>query len=220
VISPHLEYELALMEQGYSRIAGLDEAGRGAWAGPVMAGAAILPLDRADLLDALRGVRDSKLCTPTQRDSYYETIRAVARATAAGMASPEEIDQMGIAAATRLAMRRAVEALDVPPEALLIDWLRLREVRLPQQGIRKGDQVSLSIAAASIVAKVTRDRLMASLDAEHPGYGFARHKGYGTAAHRAALGECGPCAIHRRSFAPIAACLIAEFECADPRPRP
>ncbi len=220
MINPHLEYERALVARGYTRIAGLDEAGRGAWAGPVVAGAAILPLDRADLLAALGGVRDSKLCTPNQREAHFGTICTVALATAVGVASAEEVDRMGIAAATRLAMRRAVKALAVPAEALLIDWLRLREVRLPQQAICKGDQVSLSVAAASIVAKVARDRLMVSLDAKYPGYGFARHKGYGTAAHRAALRERGPCAIHRRSFAPVAARLIVEAERAICGPRP
>jgi ribonuclease HII len=153
----------------------------------VAAGAVILPLHRVDLLAALQGVRDSKLCTAREREHLDRVIREVAVSVGVGMAAAEEIDGLGIAAATRLAMRRALEALPVSPQALLIDYVRLREVKLPQRSIVKGDQLSCSIAAASIVAKVARDRLMAELDAAYPGYGLARHKGYGTAQHQAAI---------------------------------
>jgi ribonuclease HII len=128
------------------------------------------------------------------------------------MATVEEIDALGIASATRLAMRRALEALPVSPQALLIDYVRLRDVKIPQRSIVKGDQKSCSIAAASIVAKVARDRLMVELDAEYPGYGLAAHKGYGTARHQAALDELRPCLQHRRSFAPIRERLMAAVD--------
>jgi ribonuclease HII len=200
---PDLTYEYRFRDDGLAIIAGLDEAGRGAWAGPVAAGAVILPLERADLLAALEGVRDSKLCTARARERLDVTIRDVAEAVGVGMATVDEIDTLGIAPATRLAMRRAIEALVVTPEALLVDYVRLREVALPQRSLVKGDQKSFSIAAASIVAKVARDRLMIDLDAQHPGYDLSFHKGYGTARHQAALDRLGPCALHRRSFAPI-----------------
>jgi ribonuclease HII len=205
---PTLEFEQIFLDQGYALIAGLDEAGRGALAGPVSAGAVILPLDRRDLLTVLDGVRDSKLCSPSQRDDLYERIQETALAAGAGMASHQEIDTLGIAAAARLAMSRAVGMLTRQPEALLIDWVRLRDVNLPQQSLVKGDQRSLSIAAASIIAKVTRDRLMIALDAQHPGYGFAQHKGYATPGHQSALLSLGPCDLHRRSFDPIRTRLL------------
>jgi ribonuclease HII len=163
----------------------------------------ILPWQRADLPVALEGVRDSKLCTWRQRERLDRVVRDVADGVGVGMASVDEIDRLGIASATRLAMRRALEALPVAPQALLIDYIRLREVKLPQRSIVRGDQLSCSIAAASIVAKVARDRLMAELDADYPGYGLAAHKGYGTARHQAAINELGPCSLHRRSFSPI-----------------
>lgn len=216
---PHLEFEQAFLAQGLTRIAGLDEAGRGALAGPVVAGAVILPLERRDLRVALRGVRDSKLCTPAQREALYDVIGSVAICAAVGAADAGEIDQIGIGAATRLAMRRALAALAISPEALLIDWVRLADVPLPQKCFPKGDQLSLSVAAASIMAKVARDRMMVGLDIEHPGYAFAQHKGYGTPEHQAAISRLGPCAIHRRSFEPIRARLFGDLERAD-RPRP
>ncbi len=200
---PDLRYEHLFGDDGLAIIAGLDEAGRGAWAGPVAAGAVILPLQRIDLLAALDGVRDSKLCTPRERDRLDRVVREVAGGVGVGMATVEEIDGLGIASATRLAMQRALEALPVAPQALLIDYVRLREVRLPQRSVVKGDQKSCSIAAASIVAKVARDRLMVELDSVYPGYGLAAHKGYGTERHQAALDELGPCSLHRRSFAPV-----------------
>jgi ribonuclease HII len=206
--APTLEFEMLFIEQGYTLIAGLDEAGRGALAGPVSAGAVILPLDHSDLLTVLDGVRDSKLCSSSQRDDLYKRIHETALASGVGLASHQEIDRIGIAAAARLAMSRAIEMLTHQPQALLIDWVRLRDINLPQQSIIKGDQRSLSIAAASILAKVTRDRLMIELDSGHPGYGFAQHKGYATPAHQSALATLGPCDLHRRTFDPIRTRLL------------
>ncbi len=186
-------------------VAGLDEAGRGAWAGPVVAGAVILPLERPDLAAALDGVRDSKLLSPAQREVLAPLVRETALAAAVGFASAQEVETLNVVGATRQAMMRALAALSVEPEALLIDGrtLRLRASKLPQQSLKDGERHSLSIAAASILAKVTRDRLMAELDTEHPGYGFAQHKGYGTPQHRQALAALGPCPIHRRTYAPV-----------------
>jgi ribonuclease HII len=206
---PSLRLEHTFWSRGLAHIAGVDEAGRGAWAGPVVAGAVILPrvtrlqrwwLDES--LRALKYARDSKLLSPTQRASLYEPIRASALATAIGYATNEEIDALGIVAATRVAMQRALAALAIPPDALLVDALQL-DVTVPQRAVIHGDQLSLSIACASILAKVTRDRMMCELDAQVPGYDFAHHKGYGTAAHRAALLKLGVSPVHRISFAPV-----------------
>lgn len=200
---PDLQEELALQAQGLSRIAGVDEAGRGAWAGPVVAAAVALPSDRPDLARALRGVRDSKQCTPRQRDELFERIRHVALAVGLGGVPAGRVDEVGILPATREAMVQAVGRLAVAPDALLIDALRLPDLSLLQRPLIKGDVRSLSVAAASIIAKVTRDRMMVSLDARHGGYGFARHKGYGTRGHRQALALLGPCPVHRLSYAPL-----------------
>ncbi|MBN1936331.1 MAG: ribonuclease HII [Anaerolineae bacterium] len=202
---PTLDEERALCEAGYALIAGLDEAGRGAWAGPVSAAAVILPLDDPSLCEKLTGVCDSKLCTPRQREALYDVICETALTWGVALVPATRIDEIGIVAATRQAMGEALAQLDLRPAALLIDYLRLPALNLPQRAIKKGDLKSLSIAAASIVAKVARDREMCRLDALYPGYGLARHKGYGTTAHRAALQQLGPASIHRRSFAPIAA---------------
>jgi ribonuclease HII len=202
-MEPDLCEEMALCNQGYRLIAGLDEAGRGSWAGPVVAGAVILPLDMPDLVGQLEGVRDSKELTPRQRDRLLERIRATALAMGVGVASPTLIDVLGIVPATRLAMGAALRELPLPPDALLIDALPLPDCTLPQRWLIHGDRLCLSIAAASIVAKVTRDRLMVDLEVTHPGYGFARHKGYGTPQHRQALANLGPSSLHRFSFAPI-----------------
>jgi ribonuclease HII len=204
-INAHLRHELALLDKGYTVIAGLDEAGRGAWAGPVFAGAVILPLERADLIQALDGVRDSKLISPGRREKLVPRILEVAVAAGVGSASQAEIDQYGIVPATRLAMRRALESLAVQPDALLTDAIKLPEIHLPAVPLIKGDQVSLSIAAASILAKVSRDHVMIELDEHYPGYGFAAHKGYGTARHHEALRTYGPADVHRHTFAPIRA---------------
>jgi ribonuclease HII len=196
---------VALLAQGVRMVAGLDEAGRGAWAGPVVAGAVILPLERPGLAAALDAVRDSKLLTPAQREALAPLVWETALAAAVGVASAQEVETLNVVGATRQAMMRALSALSVEPEALLIDGrtLRLRASKLPQQSLKDGERHSLSIAAASILAKVTRDRLMAELDEEHPGYGFAQHKGYGTPQHRRALAALGPCPIHRRTYAPV-----------------
>jgi ribonuclease HII len=154
-------------------------------------------------MEHLEGVRDSKELTPRQRDRLLERIRATALAIGVGIASATLIDVLGIVPATRLAMGAALGELPLPPDALLIDALPLPACALPQKWLVKGDRLCLSIAAASIVAKVTRDRLMVELEAIHPGYGFARHKGYGTPQHRQALVNLGPSSLHRFSFAPI-----------------
>lgn len=215
---PSLRLEHTFWSRGLAHIAGVDEAGRGAWAGPVVAGAVILPrvtrLQRwwlDDALRALKNVRDSKLLSPTQRATLYEPIRASALATAIGYATNDEIDALGIVTATRLAMQRALDALAIPPDALLVDALQL-DVTVPQRAIVHGDQLSLSIACASILAKVTRDRMMCELDAQVPGYDFAHHKGYGTAAHRAALLKLGVSRAHRVSFAPVGNLVVQRQE--------
>jgi len=203
--APGLEHERILQSQGYELIAGLDEAGRGAWAGPMYAAAVILPLDRSDLLAALNGVTDSKQLTPRQREALLPIIHAVALAVGVGTATAAEIDALGVAPATRLAMARAIDALSPAPEALLLDYITLPETGLPQRALPKADQRCLSVAAASIVAKVSRDRWMVELDRQFPGYGLTRHKGYGTAAHRAALARLGPSSVHRMSWTPLRA---------------
>lgn len=184
-------------------MAGLDEAGRGTWAGPVVAAAVVLPGQDHALLAHLEGVRDSKQLTPTHRERLLAPILARALGWGVGVVPAPIIDRLGIVEATRLAMGQALEGLDPPAEVLLIDHLSLPAVALPQQSLAHGDALVLSIAAASIVAKVYRDRLMQECDRCFPGYGFARHKGYGTPQHRAALGALGPCPLHRLSFAPL-----------------
>jgi len=201
-ISPDLSFELPLWAAGTLHLAGLDEAGRGAWAGPVAAAAVILPQD-ADLCIQLKGVRDSKQMTPRQRGVWAVEIRRTALAWGVGFASHTEIDALGILPATRLAMQRALAQLAFPPHHLLLDAVHLPEVALPQTVLIKGDVHSLSIAAASVLAKTVRDKLLVAWELEYPEYGFARHKGYGTAAHRQALQAKGPCPLHRLTFAPV-----------------
>jgi ribonuclease HII len=200
---PGLDQEHALLHQGWHLIAGVDEAGRGAWAGPVYAAAVILPLDRPDLREILDGVADSKQLSPQRREALLPGIYEVALGVGVGWAAAPEIDEYGIVAATRRAMERAIFSLSPPPEALVIDHIRLPAVVLPQRALPKADQQCLSVAAASIVAKVTRDRWMGELDEQQPGYGFVRHKGYGTAEHREALARLGPSPFHRMSWAPL-----------------
>ena len=199
---PTVEEEMALLKQGYCFIAGLDEAGRGCLAGPVVAAAVILPIEK-DCLSIFVGVRDSKQLLPHARESLYQVIMQHAVAVAVGFGSVELIDERNILQATKYAMRAAIAQLSTAPQALLLDALMLSDISLPQRSIIKGDASCLSIAAASIVAKVTRDRLMLQLHELYPAYGFAQHKGYGTEAHLAALHEHGACPIHRRSFAPV-----------------
>lgn len=203
VQEPDLREEMALYAGGYRHIAGLDEAGRGSWAGPVVAGAVILPIVQSDLVQRLEGVRDSKQLTPRQRERLYGIIRSTALAVGVGIVPPDMIDELGIVPATRRAMSLAIVQLTPPPDFLLVDFLNLPELSIPQRSITGGDALSLSIAAASIIAKVTRDRWMVKLDDHYPGYGFARHKGYGTRQHREALVRLGASPVHRLSYAPI-----------------
>lgn len=200
---PSLVYEQRYWASGYRLVAGLDEAGRGALAGPVVAAAIILSPDGRHEALLAAGVRDSKQLTPQRRERLFGLICQQAEAWAVGLVAASEIDRLGIVPATQQAMALALQRLPLPPEALLIDCMYLPEQALPQQPIVHGDQLSLSIAAASILAKVTRDRMLISYESAYPGYGFARHKGYGTAAHRAALAQLGPCALHRCSFRPV-----------------
>jgi len=199
---PSLKFEREFWRRGLELVAGLDEVGRGAWAGPVVAGAIILPRFKR-IPRELGRVRDSKLLSPAQREKLIEPIQAFALAYAIGEATRAEIDALGIVPATKLAMKRALAALSTPPTALLIDALALPDLSLPQRAIIRGDQLSLSIACASILAKVARDQMMVELEKEILGYGFAQHKGYGTALHRAALEKLGASSAHRVSFAPI-----------------
>jgi len=201
-IKPNLFFEKQLWGEGFRVIAGLDEAGRGAWAGPVYAAAIALPNDN-HVFRVLDGVRDSKQMTARQRARYEGCIKSVSIAWGVGSASEGEIDQLGIVPATCLAMQRAIDELVYPPNHLLIDYISMRDCACPQLSLPKGDCRSLSIAAASVLAKTTRDAFMIAQDANYPGYGFARHKGYGTALHRAALRELGPTPFHRKSFKPI-----------------
>jgi ribonuclease HII len=199
VPKPDLSLEEGLWPH-YPLIAGLDEAGRGALAGPVAVGAVVLPVDPA-LVRTLDGVRDSKLMTPRQRSRWAIEIKSNARAWQVGFASPDEIDAYGIVASIRLAAMRALESLSLSPAYLLTDFrLDLPELDFPQTSLVKGDQRSLSIAAASVLAKTSRDTLMQDLDAQYPGYELGRHKGYGTQAHRSAVKRLGPSPIHRKTF--------------------
>ena len=203
---PDLAEEYLLRSTGYARIAGIDEAGRGAWAGPVCAAAVVLPLGRGDLSDILAEVRDSKQLQPAQREALLPRILEVAEAVGVGWATPAEVDELGVLPATRQAMTRAVVQLDGQVEALLLDYVQLPDLELPQRSLPKADIHCLSVAAASIVAKVARDRLMIALEKEFPGYGFARHKGYGTRQHRETLARLGPSLIHRMSWRPVREC--------------
>ena len=203
LLLPSLTYEKRLWEAGYRHVAGLDEAGRGSWAGPVVAAAVILPPDQPELAHCLSGVRDSKTLTPARREMLLEVIEQHALAWAVGAVPPSEIDARGIVPATREAMSLALGVLSPPADYLLVDYLPLSDQPLPQVSLPKGDARILSIAAASIVAKVSRDRMMVDLDARYPGYGFGQHKGYGTPQHQAALASIGPSAVHRLSFAPL-----------------
>jgi ribonuclease HII len=211
LLTASLEFERDYNAQGFKRIAGIDEAGRGAWAGPVAAGAVVLPPDGGDLSERLHGARDSKTMTARERGRLCETIQGVAAAWGMGMATVAEICALGIAPATKLAMRRALldmttRACHIWPDLLFIDYVALENspVSCPQVVRPQFDAHSLTVACASIIAKHMRDTHMAELDARHPGYGFGRHKGYGTASHASALDELGPCEAHRTTFAPIA----------------
>jgi ribonuclease HII len=198
---PSFAEEEILRAKGYQYIAGVDEVGRGALAGPVVAAAVILPshIDTPWLTE----VKDSKQLTPAKREVLFHRIHEVAISIGIGLIPHYLIDEKGIVKATRLAMKLAVEQLSPPAESLLIDYIRLPEVRLPQKGVTDGDSLCMSIACASIVAKVARDGLMVEFDRVYPGYGLAQHKGYGTKGHLDCLSRLGPCPIHRQSFKPV-----------------
>lgn len=199
--------EKKLWEKGFLLLAGIDEAGRGPLAGPVIAAACILPAKFY-----LPGLNDSKQLTESKRDKLYNLIQTQAVDYAVGSAEPAEIDALNILQATRLAMKRAVEGLKVRPRHLLLDAVTLPAVQLPQLQLIRGDQRSATIAAASILAKVTRDRVMVELNALYPEYMFAKNKGYGTNEHLRVLRRLGPCPIHRRSFAPVGQSLSARAD--------
>lgn len=181
---------------GFHRIAGVDEAGRGPLAGPIVAAAVVL-------VDLLPGLNDSKLLTASQREGLYAALREGGHAIGVAGVDAEVIDRIGIQCANYMAMARAVAALDPGADFLLVDGYAIRGCPLPQKRLIKGDRRSASIAAASIVAKVVRDRMMDDLDRQYPDYGFARHKGYATPEHLEALRRRGPCPVHRKSFAPL-----------------
>jgi ribonuclease HII len=202
---PTLIHEQRLWSNGYRRVAGLDEAGRGAWAGPVVAAAVILSPDDPELHLHLKGVRDSKTLTAAQRRALLEIIQRHALGWGIGAVPSAEIDELGIVCATRKAMVLALQALTSPADYLLIDYLTLPDLTCPQYSLPKGDANILSVAAASIVAKVSRDQMMVDLDRHFPGYGFCQHKGYGTEEHQRALAVLGPSPQHRLSFAPLRA---------------
>lgn len=207
---PDLSFEQDLWLAGCQFIAGVDEAGRGAWAGPVTAAAVVLPVDPAGLREKLAGVRDSKLMSAAQREARAGVIKETAIAYCVGWAEYSEIDEMGILPATRLAMTRAIQGLGFETNHLLIDAVKLPGINIPQTSLIKGDARSLSIAAASVLAKTSRDALMRELSKKYSGYGFEKHKGYGTSYHQTALLQLGVSAVHRRSYAPIKSILDKE----------
>ncbi|HET9494785.1 MAG TPA: ribonuclease HII [Chloroflexia bacterium] len=216
VIVPSWENEIELCAAGNRLIAGVDEAGRGAWAGPLVAAAVILPppgelgglYHAVEVAEALAALRDSKMLSPSKREELMGLVRSVAVSVGVGVVSSALLDVIGVGPGNRLAMTRAVRDLGVRPDYLLLDAFKLPTMPLPQRPIIKGDAKCISIAAASVVAKVTRDRIMQELDAEHPAYRFARHKGYGTRTHAEALLREGVSPVHRRCFAPVRAALL------------
>ena len=198
---PTFTEERKLWREGHKYVAGIDEVGRGPLAGPVVAAAVVLsPKKKSSWLFQ---IRDSKKLTPHKREFLSTCIQREAVTVGIGAVPPEIIDAQGIVVATKLAMRYAVQGLAYPPDFLLVDGVTLPELDIPQKNIIKGDNLSLSIAAASIIAKVHRDSLMVECDGLHPGYSFARSKGYPTTEHLAKLRRLGACPIHRRSFAPV-----------------
>lgn len=202
-VTPDWSLEREHWRRGYFRVAGVDEAGRGAWAGPLTVAAVILPSTLSE-----PPFRDSKTLSPARRRELAALVREVAVAWAVEHAWPEEIDRLNVLGATHAAAARAVARLSPPPQALVTDYLRLR-TPLPLLAPPRADALSYTVAAASLLAKTERDDLMTRLDAEYPGYGLAGHKGYGAPAHRAALAWLGVSALHRRSYAPIRALLAA-----------
>lgn len=192
---PDYSFELAARDAGYRHVCGIDEAGRGPLSGPVVAAACVLEPGTE-----IPGLNDSKKLTPKKRDLLYDLVIERATDFAVGFATPEEVDSINILNATMLAMRRAITALKVSADYALVDGNYIRDYPIPARAIIKGDSLSMSVAAASILAKVTRDRLCLEDDRQYPMYGFAKHKGYGTAEHIAALRTYGPCPIHRKTF--------------------
>ncbi len=203
-MGPTEEFERAARLCGYRRIAGIDEAGRGPLAGPVVAAAVVLPVRCR-----LSGINDSKQLSEGERARLYAAILEHAVGMGIGSADVGEIDRLNILEATKLAMRRAIDQLAPPPDYLLIDAVTLPGIGIPERPIIKGDSLSLSIAAASIIAKVTRDRLMAEYHDMFPEYNFLSHKGYGTREHLQQLARHGPCSIHRRTFTPVHEAILA-----------
>ena len=200
---PDLSMELRLQGQGVRLVAGVDEAGRGPLAGPVVAAAVILPPGLSGQEPWLRLLNDSKRLSPAQRGRAGAALESHALGVGVGRVEPEEIDRIGIGQATIQAMLAAVAALPMDPGYLLLDFVHLRKCAYPFEAVIRGDSLSYSIAAASDVAKVTRDAWMEEADLRYPGYSFAQNKGYPTADHRSKLLELGPCTIHRRSFGPV-----------------
>jgi ribonuclease HII len=190
-----LTFEKAAFSAGFTNVAGIDEAGRGPLAGPVMAAAVILPAGRLII-----GVDDSKKLTAVKREKLFDIIMSQALSVGVGIVTPYDIDRINILQATRQAMLAAVQQLTPQPDFLLIDGISTIDSTIPQKTIKKGDSLSLSISAASIIAKVTRDRFMIEMDSKYPGYGFAGHKGYGSSDHMNAIKSLGPSPIHRLSF--------------------
>jgi ribonuclease HII len=205
---PNLDHEIELNSQGYELIAGIDEVGRGALAGPVVASAVILP--HPANLSWFRLVRDSKELDSRKRESLFELITKEAVAVGVGIVPSQVIDSVNILKATKLAMMQAVGKLSKQPSFLLIDRITLPQCPLPQRGITRGDKLCLSIACASIMAKVTRDRIMEEFDQTYPGYEFAQHKGYGTGIHLACLRKLGPSPVHRLYFAPVRSVIAGQ----------
>ena len=204
--SDRFEFERTLWNRGVTRVAGVDEAGRGPLAGPVVAAAAILPAKWAEsgLPRGLNGLNDSKQLTRIQRESFFAFLTGCGEVEfAVAQTDAGQIDEINILRATHQAMNAALADLNPQPQHALVDGRAVKTMRVPQTAIIKGDARSYSIAAASVLAKVTRDRQMLEFDRQWPAYGFAEHKGYGTARHLAAIAAHGPCPIHRRSFAPL-----------------
>lgn len=191
-------YEREAWESGFTTVAGVDEAGRGPLAGPIVAAAVILAKD-------IRGLHDSKRLTTEEREKFFAKLHDGGHAVAVSVVEPADIDRHGIQSANYRAMAEAAAGVDPAPAFLLVDGFSIRGCALPHRAIVKGDALSRSIAAASVVAKVTRDRIMANLAERYPEYGFERHKGYGTAEHLAAIDRYGPCPVHRKTFAPLGA---------------
>ncbi|MDD5606063.1 MAG: ribonuclease HII [Patescibacteria group bacterium] len=204
---PTLEAEQEIKKsQPHSVVAGIDEAGRGAWAGPVVASAVVLPDDLADDL----GINDSKQLTPIQREEIFEVVNGIAKDIGVGIAEVDEVDKLGVAQATYVAMQRAVEGLKRPPTHILVDGFKVNFKDIQSIGIIDGDAKSLSIAAASVVAKVIRDKLMVEAHKRYPRFGFAIHKGYGTKLHQERIQKHGICGLHRKSFEPVRQFLKGE----------